>query len=60
MKIRVGHNPRLSAFVSSGRDVVERTEVTQGRDQIRAIITNRAFQPVFQPIVDLERDAIVG
>jgi PAS domain S-box-containing protein len=43
-----------------GRDVVERTEVTRGRDQIRAIITNRAFQPVFQPIVDLERDAIVG
>jgi PAS domain S-box len=43
-----------------GRNVAERTEVRRGRDRIRAIIGRRAFHPVFQPIVDLERDAIVG
>jgi PAS domain S-box-containing protein len=43
-----------------GRDVVGRTEVRRGRDGIRAIIARRAFRPVFQPIVDLEDDAIVG
>jgi PAS domain S-box-containing protein len=43
-----------------GRDVVERTEVRRGRDHIRAIVAERSFHPVFQPIVDLERDAVVG
>jgi PAS domain S-box-containing protein len=43
-----------------GRTVHERTEVTARRDTIKAIIADHAFQPVFQPIVDVERDVIVG
>ena len=43
-----------------GRDVAERTEAGRGRDQIAGIILRRAFDPVFQPIVDLRRDEIVG
>ena len=43
-----------------GRDVAERTEVGRGRDHISGIISHRAFHPVFQPIVDLKRNAIVG
>jgi PAS domain S-box-containing protein len=35
-----------------GRDVVERTEAGRGRDYIGAIIADRAFRPVFQPIVE--------
>lgn len=43
-----------------GRAVVERTNVRRARDQIQTIIDRHAFRPVFQPIVDLERDVIVG
>jgi PAS domain S-box-containing protein len=43
-----------------GRDVVERTRVGRDRDYISAIIAHRAFAPVFQPIVDLGRNLIVG
>ena len=43
-----------------GRDVAERTEIGRGRAHIAAIIARRAFHPVFQPIVDLRRDEIVG
>src|ERR1035437_2137625 len=43
-----------------GRDVAERTEAGRGRDHVSGIIAHRAFGPVFQPIVDLRRDEIVG
>ena len=43
-----------------GRDVAERTEAGRSRDLIAAIIAARAFAPVFQPIVDLARNEIVG
>jgi PAS domain S-box-containing protein len=43
-----------------GRDVAERTEAGRGRDHIADVISRRAFGPVFQPIVDLRRDEIVG
>jgi EAL domain-containing protein (putative c-di-GMP-specific phosphodiesterase class I) len=43
-----------------GRDVAERTETGRGRDHIADVIARRAFVPVFQPIVDLRRDEIVG
>jgi PAS domain S-box-containing protein len=43
-----------------GRDVAERTEAGRGRDHIADVIARRAFGPVFQPIVDLRRDEIVG
>jgi EAL domain-containing protein (putative c-di-GMP-specific phosphodiesterase class I) len=40
--------------------VAERTEARRGRDHISGIIASRAFHPVFQPIVELKRNAIVG
>jgi PAS domain S-box-containing protein len=43
-----------------GRDVVERTEAGRGRDHIADVISRQAFRPVFQPIVDLRRNEIVG
>jgi EAL domain-containing protein (putative c-di-GMP-specific phosphodiesterase class I) len=43
-----------------GRDVVERTEAGRGRDHIAGVIVRRAFGPVFQPIVELASNAIVG
>ncbi len=43
-----------------GRDVAERTEAGRGRDHIADVIADGAFGPVFQPIVDLRRDEIVG
>jgi PAS domain S-box-containing protein len=43
-----------------GREVAERTEAGRGRDRIAGVIARRAFGPVFQPIVDLRRDEIVG
>ena len=43
-----------------GRDVLERTEARRGRDHVRAIIAERAFKAVFQPIVDLVLDTVVG
>jgi EAL domain-containing protein (putative c-di-GMP-specific phosphodiesterase class I) len=43
-----------------GRDVAERTEAGRGRDHIADVIAHRAFGSVFQPIVDLRRNAIVG
>ena len=48
------------AGILIGRDVAERTEVRRGRDRIQAAINDRAFSPVFQPIVDLEGDTVVG
>ena len=43
-----------------GRDVAERTEVGRGRDHVSDVIARQAFGPVFQPIVDLASDEIVG
>jgi EAL domain-containing protein (putative c-di-GMP-specific phosphodiesterase class I)/DNA-binding response OmpR family regulator len=43
-----------------GRDVADRTEARRARSQIRQIIEQGAFAPVFQQIVDLETDAVVG
>jgi EAL domain-containing protein (putative c-di-GMP-specific phosphodiesterase class I)/CheY-like chemotaxis protein len=43
-----------------GRDVGERTVASAAREHILAIIANEAFESVFQPIVDLETDAVVG
>jgi PAS domain S-box-containing protein len=43
-----------------GPIVDERAEVTNRRDLISSIIADHAFQPVFQPIVDIERDVVVG
>ncbi|MGA2514427.1 MAG: EAL domain-containing protein [Candidatus Limnocylindrales bacterium] len=43
-----------------GRDVAERTESGRGRNHIASIIADRAFHPVFQPIVELASNAIVG
>ena len=43
-----------------GHDVVERTETGRSRGHISHIIAHRSFRPVFQPIVDLRRHAIVG
>jgi EAL domain-containing protein (putative c-di-GMP-specific phosphodiesterase class I)/CheY-like chemotaxis protein len=42
------------------RDVAERTETSAARDHILKIITEAAYEPVFQPIVDLENDAVIG
>jgi PAS domain S-box-containing protein len=43
-----------------GRDVAERTELGRGRDHIAGIIERRDFRPVFQPIVELASNEIVG
>jgi EAL domain-containing protein (putative c-di-GMP-specific phosphodiesterase class I)/DNA-binding response OmpR family regulator len=43
-----------------GRDVADRTESHRARLQIRQIIEQRAFAPVFQQIVDLELETVVG
>jgi EAL domain-containing protein (putative c-di-GMP-specific phosphodiesterase class I) len=43
-----------------GRDVAERTEAGRGRDHIADVIAHQAFGPVFQPIVELGHNAIVG
>jgi EAL domain-containing protein (putative c-di-GMP-specific phosphodiesterase class I)/CheY-like chemotaxis protein len=43
-----------------GRDVAERTQASVAREHILAIIENSAFESVFQPIIDLENDAIIG
>jgi EAL domain-containing protein (putative c-di-GMP-specific phosphodiesterase class I) len=43
-----------------GRDVAERTEAGRGRGHIADVIARRAFGPVFQPIVELRHNAIVG
>ena len=43
-----------------GRDMADRAEMGRSRDHIASIISHRAFKSVFQPIVDLALDAIVG
>lgn len=43
-----------------GRDVAERTEARTARDNILAIIESQAFESVFQAIVDLESDVVIG
>ena len=43
-----------------GRDVNERAEMGRGRDRILGIIGQRAFHPVFQPILEIRRRRIVG
>jgi EAL domain-containing protein (putative c-di-GMP-specific phosphodiesterase class I) len=42
------------------RDVAERTEAGQAREAIRRIIATSAFASVFQPIVDLQTNSVVG
>jgi PAS domain S-box-containing protein len=48
------------AGVLIGRSVAERIETTRAHDYIMDVIDRQAFKPIFQPIVDLEHDAIVG
>lgn len=48
------------AGVLIGRDLAEREELGRSREHIASIISRRAFQSVFQPIVDLALDAVVG
>jgi PAS domain S-box-containing protein len=43
-----------------GRDVAERTEAGRGRNHIADVIARQAFRPVFQPIVELASNEIVG
>ncbi|HET7082829.1 MAG TPA: EAL domain-containing protein [Candidatus Limnocylindria bacterium] len=43
-----------------GRVVAERTEVGRARESIRHVIATSAFEPVFQPIVDLEQTSVIG
>jgi PAS domain S-box-containing protein len=43
-----------------GRDLAARAELGRSREHIASIISRRAFQPVFQPIVDLALDTVVG
>ena len=43
-----------------GRDVAERTEAGLGRSHIADVIARQAFRPVFQPIVELASNQIVG
>jgi PAS domain S-box-containing protein len=43
-----------------GRDLAQRVDAGGGRAHSLAIIEHTAFQPVFQPIVDLASNAVVG
>jgi PAS domain S-box-containing protein len=43
-----------------GRVVAERSEIRKVRKRLTEIIDGHAFHPVFQPIVDLADDSIVG
>ena len=43
-----------------GRDLVRRANKGRAHDHVSGIIKHRSFLPVFQPIVELESDAIVG
>jgi EAL domain-containing protein (putative c-di-GMP-specific phosphodiesterase class I) len=43
-----------------GREVAQRTEAGRARDHIAAIIAGESFRPVFQPIVELTSNRIVG
>jgi PAS domain S-box-containing protein len=43
-----------------GRDVAERTEAGRGRAHIASVIASTAFAPVFQPIIELASNRIVG
>ena len=57
--------PALAEFANLagaviGRDVAERTEIGRGRSRIAGIIARREFHPVFQPIVDLATNSVVG
>jgi PAS domain S-box-containing protein len=49
----------LAGALLGGR-VGDRSEVSRRRSVVQQIITERAFSPVFQPIVDLVRNRIVG
>ena len=48
------------AGVVLGRVVAGRIDAQAGREHVSGIITEGTFRPVFQPIVDLFRDEIVG
>ena len=43
-----------------GRDIAARIETGRARETIATIIERREFHPVFQPIVDLRTNAVVG
>lgn len=43
-----------------GHRIAERTEIATARARIRQIIAQRAFSTVYQPIVDLRTDRVVG
>lgn len=43
-----------------GPEVAERIDAQSGRERISSIIARQAFTPVFQPIVDMVLDKIVG
>ncbi len=59
------HLPALVEFAPSARLLLEkplqaRQEQARSRTRIEAIIDQRAFHPVFHPIVDLPSGAVVG
>ena len=43
-----------------GRDIVDRIELQRGGEHVANIIAGHAFDPVFQPIVDIALDKVVG
>ena len=43
-----------------GRQLADRGEVRRLHDEIKGVIDQRAFAPVFQPIVDLRNGRIIG
>jgi PAS domain S-box-containing protein len=57
--------PALAEFadlagVLIGRSASERDEARRGYERVSEVIERRAFRPVFQPIVDIAHDSIVG
>jgi PAS domain S-box-containing protein len=43
-----------------GRDIVDRIEMQRGGEHVANIIATHAYDPVFQPIVDMVLDQVVG
>lgn len=43
-----------------GRGIVDRIELQRGGEHVARIIASHAYQPVFQPIVDMFLDEVVG
>ena len=43
-----------------GREIVDRIELQRGGEHVANIISSHAYEPVFQPIVDMVQDKVVG